>query len=46
MGWVTEEGGEDVLRKHRVMMPGYAYAFHPWLGYYPYFTWQEYELEY
>ncbi len=34
------------MRKHKVVMPGYAYAYHPWIGYYPYFTWQEYELEY
>ncbi len=34
------------MRKQRVLMPGYVYAYNPWTGYYPYFTWQEYEVEY
>jgi hypothetical protein len=42
----VSEGGEDVLRKHRVMLPGYVYTYHPWFGYYPTLQWLEYDVEY
>jgi hypothetical protein len=32
--------------KQRVWLPSYVYAYNPWYGYYPYLTWQEYELDY
>ncbi|MGA2785723.1 MAG: hypothetical protein ABSF09_13605 [Candidatus Bathyarchaeia archaeon] len=36
----------DVLRKHRVLLPGYVYAYNSWYGYYPTLQWQEYGVEY
>jgi hypothetical protein len=43
---LSKRGGEDEMAKQRVWMPSYVYAYNPWYGYYPYPTWQEYELEY
>lgn len=43
---MVSEGGEDVLRKHRVLLPSYVYAYNPWYGYYPTLQWQECEVEY
>lgn len=34
------------MRKQKVLLPGYTYVYNPWYGFYPYYTWQEWELEY
>ena len=42
----NRKGGEDAMAKQRIWMPSYVYAYNPWYGYYPYQTWQEYEVLY